>query len=661
MLLRLLALSCLAAGCSGPAPTANGERFEGAHVGSKARVAALRAREDALRARFDPQAAAPWVDVSGPDPYRIAPSPSGGFVGILRGAKALVRLDAELTELDRIALPQTPSALCVSDGNLAWVGSRYEQSLLRVSLDGRQPVHSSVRMQSGIADIACGPWGLIYALSADGSELITVEASGHVRDRRPAMAGGLRLRQQGRYLLASSLFERSLRVWQLDPRGVPERELATLHHDGTLWAFDVLERDDQLLVAVAGVEDRPLLRAHGEFENIDSYAWIYRLRAGRFEERFAIDLSDSGVVVPKAIDLAKDGEGTTLSVLGAGSGRLLRARWAAGVDREPYIETQPAPPGVADALFTPSGEVVYASPLLDAFIKLSRAGAQLVRVGEPGRPDLQIRLGEALFFTELMAPDNVSAGSHSRFTCETCHFEGGVDGRVHYTGRADVSVVTKPLFGLANNRPHFSRAMDPDLSSVSHNEFRVAGAGSGTDPWFRLDTDRFPWLHELGVDRGQLSPLELREALLEFLYAFSHAPNPRVQGRERFSELEAEGARAFRDRCQSCHDARLKSDDAGTRVPFSAWESQIFRRNAPIVWARGDYEKTGILPYVHERGTRIPSLRRLALKPRYFTNGSSPDLESVLQRFRGNAHEGSTEAELPPRTRAALLDFLRLL
>ena len=37
--------------------------------------------------------------------------------------------------------------------------------------------------------------------------------------------------------------------------------------------------------------------------------------------------------------------------------------------------------------------------------------------------------GVALFFTDLIAPENVSSGTHSRFTCETCHFEGGVDGQ----------------------------------------------------------------------------------------------------------------------------------------------------------------------------------------------------------------------------------------
>ena len=132
--------------------------------------------------------------------------------------------------------------------------------------------------------------------------------------------------------------------------------------------------------------------------------------------------------------------------------------------------------------------------------------------------------------------------------------------------------------------------------------------------------------------------------------------------------LALAGAAAFRDHCQSCYSARLLSDDPASEVPFDDWQSMILSRNAPLVWARGEHSKTGVLPYVHQRGTRIPSLRRLALKPRYFTNGSAPDLGNVLRRFReapqGSLHEAGDNAgatPLGPETRRALLAFLQLL
>jgi len=247
-----------------------------------------------------------------------------------------------------------------------------------------------------------------------------------------------------------------------------------------------------------------------------------------------------------------------------------------------------------------------------------------------------------------MSPSNSSEGAHSRFSCETCHFEGYVDGRVHFTGRDDVRVATKPLRGLFNNRPHFSRALDPDLATVSHHEFRVAGNGTGKDPWFELETEHYPWLSELGVHEPKLGPERLRRALMAFLMGFSHTTNPSVVGRERFSTEEQRGALSFREHCASCHAPRLQSDVAESAVPFDAWQRAIFSPEGAIVWASADYQKTGVTPYVHESGTRVPSLRRAAAKWPHFTNGSADTLLEVVRRARFDSdrffHDGAPDS-----------------
>jgi hypothetical protein len=635
-------------------------------------VRALREREAVLRESFSPREQAPWIDVSGSDPYRIVARPGGdGFVGILRGSKALVTLDADLAERTRVPLPETPTALCVTAQGDAWVAGRYGRSLLRVQLGQSGATALRLRRElsmAGVADLACADEGVVHVLPADGSQILTLDRTGHELGRFQALPGGLRLLQRHGVLFEVSLAERTLRALSLGKRGEVTRELGRLQHDGTLWAVDATEwGPGGPLVAVAGVEDKPLVRAHGEFENIDSSVWLYRLGSAGLTRITELNVSDYGLVVPKALKLRANGSTLSLDVLAAGSGRLLHAAWGGGLGAPPSVRTEPAPPGVSDAAFRGDGSVAYASPLFDAWVRLDRASSQIIRVDPERRPELDVRLGEALFFSSLMAPENPSSGSHSRFSCETCHWEGAVDGRRHYTGRADVSVVTKPLFGLANNRPHFSRAMDPDLSSVSHNEFRVAGAGSASDPWFTLETSRFPWLQELGIDRAELGPLELRTALLRFLYEFTPAPNPNSQGRDHFSKLEAEGARAFQERCQSCHAPRLLSDEPTSEIPFADWEALIFSRNAPLVWAKAEYAKTGVLPYVHEAGTRVPSLRRLASKPRYFTNGSALSVADVLTRFRDGAsgawHDAPDAAEEPlsRSTQQALRAFLQLL
>jgi cytochrome c peroxidase len=103
-------------------------------------------------------------------------------------------------------------------------------------------------------------------------------------------------------------------------------------------------------------------------------------------------------------------------------------------------------------------------------------------------------------------------------------------------------------------------------------------------------------------------------------------------------------------------------------VPFDKWESLVLAREGAIVWGRASYEKTGILPYVHEKGARVPSLRRLYKKHPYFTNGSAQTLEDVLAQARFSS-EGFLHAPPNPdggatldeRSRAALLAFLDLL
>src|SRR5690606_40778838 len=121
-----------------------------------------------------------------------------------------------------------------------------------------------------------------------------------------------------------------------------------------------------------------------------------------------------------------------------------------------------------------------------------------------------------------------------RFTCETCHFEGGVDGRVHHSGRGDVRVSTKPLRGLFNNRPYFSRAVDHDLTEIADNEFAVANRASGHTDWFTLQRNAHPWLAELGVTSPERSPALLRFALLRFPMSSAHRLHAFAQRAVRF-------------------------------------------------------------------------------------------------------------------------------
>jgi cytochrome c peroxidase len=102
-------------------------------------------------------------------------------------------------------------------------------------------------------------------------------------------------------------------------------------------------------------------------------------------------------------------------------------------------------------------------------------------------------------------------------------------------------------------------------------------------------------------------------------------------------------------------------------VPFAGWESAIFSEAGPLVWARGEYEKTGVEPYVHAKGTRIASLRRVARKFPYFTDGSARSLSEVLNQARSqgghffHARAPAGSQPLSADEQRALASFLELL
>jgi cytochrome c peroxidase len=154
---------------------------------------------------------------------------------------------------------------------------------------------------------------------------------------------------------------------------------------------------------------------------------------------------------------------------------------------------------------------------------------------------------------------------------------------------------------------------------------------------------------------------------MSFLMDLAFEPNQAARGRERFSARERAGAAIFRERCESCHRARLITEDAGSAVPFERWERLVFSPQGPIVWASAEYRKTGVEPYVHPEGARTTSLRRVSLKYPHFTNGGARTLEEVAARaaWAGDRffHDRSPAraARLGAEEQAALVSFLELL
>ncbi|MFO0756929.1 MAG: hypothetical protein U0359_10575 [Byssovorax sp.] len=627
----------------------------------------------------------------GADPYRIRALPGEGpprFVALLRGRDAIVLLDASLAELGRLPAPASPTGLAVSAAGEIFVSGEQSPAIARYRMEkGALLREGEITVPGALAlkDVAVGPDGVLHAVEAHDGRLFSIPLD-HPEQRASLKAGhgAFRVARTGAHVLVDTLLDHRLSIFPVDSKGMPvESARVIIEHDGPIWGFDALDKGGDLWILAGGVEDHPLDRTGGSFGYIDSFVFLYRLPAGapKAERISAINVSVASVITPKALALRDRGEGLSATVAGYGNDRVLAIDWSSNPADPPALHPRRAVPGIHEIAPLDRHRWIGADPLFDGFVLLDGhapedAEPRLVPVADPSPPapppSPVRRLGEALFYTTLMAPYNHHEGALSRFTCETCHFEGQVDGRTHHTGRGDVHATTKPLLGLFNNRPHFSRALDPDLTVVANAEFRVAGALSDHDPWFTATTKEAAWLPLLGLPESAFAPLELRRALMMHLMAATHRPNPAVVGRSRFSEEERRGAEVFAARCERCHAARVVSDDLASRQAREAWEGLIFRREGPIVWGRDGYEKTGVMPYVHEEGARTPSLRRLYAKWPYFTNGSAKDLGSVLDRVRfGEGKDGKAAffhdaapaglEALSADEKKALLAFLDLL
>ncbi len=608
----------------------------------------------------------------GPNPHAVVALPGGeAVVGVLRGADAVVLLDASGRELARADAPATPAGVAITEAGDVVVSGEAESRIARYRVTrserratGLEPA-GSIELAGAVmvSDVATGPGGVIYAVEEYDGRIVAI--SGDEQREIGRCHGPMHVIRVDRDLVVDCLLDHTIEIRHLDDAGMVIGDPIRLRHDGPIWGMTALRTGERLLLAVSGVEDRPLEREDGGFGYIDSFAFVYEV--GDAARKLAeINLSELGVVTPKWLELSETAAGVELAVAGYATDRLAVMRWASpDLGGKPSIDVEEFAAGTTRVARTATG-LIAANPLLDAWSVFDGTRVRSVPLARPQRSP-ESHVGERLFFTTLMARWNASDGKRSRFTCETCHYEGYVDGRTHFTGRGAVHATTKPLLGLFNNRPHFTRALDRTMTKMVDNEFKVANKHNGHDPWFELSPGDVSWLSDIEGLPDTLSPVYLRRSLMTFLMEMSFRPNPATRWRSHFSELERQGARVFRDHCERCHSARLVTDAPSTELPFSDWEAAVLSPAGPIVWASEGYQKTGVEPYVHEEGARTTSLRRLYKKYPYFTSGSAKTLDAVLEQagWQGetffHAAAPASARRLSDDERRALLAFLRLL
>jgi hypothetical protein len=604
-------------------------------------------------------------DVFGPDPYRIRYIPTlDRYIILMRNSSNVVLCARDLKVLDSLPTSRSPTSSALAGRDTLFVAGELSSEIQGYEITPNGLKKSSTIKLDGVASVRDlvfdEKYNSLFLLDDFDRRLIQLRLEpGWRRSQKipfrkesfPLGAGPWQVLLIKDHLIINQLLEHELLLLPLEEGNPDFKNASRIRQNGPFWSMAATLQNDRLLIAAGGVENRPFDRSVGEFGWIDSFLYIFDLKRyqdGHFRwsaqdranpVRFRnVNLSELSIITPKALLFTQD-ENARLMLWVTGFGGEKLARFEIKGTRPRLDGSWEMVPGISDFVIQPgplSPSGLFISSLLDCAIRIDlNSGKELREISWGSFCDqadsLESRLGELLFYTTLFTPENNAQGALSRFTCEACHFEGTMDGRTHFTGRDNIYATTKTLHGLGNNVPLFSRGGGESMASVVLAEFEVANQQRNDD--FVIRVEDHPWLSKLGEVPEELTPLTLRRAFLAFFMNFWHRPNPSRLNKSELPPLERKGLKVFRDRCEDCHQA-IPSTREQRNIPFDQWDAWLTTENRDLVWGAPFYTKTGITPYFDTAGTRVPSLRRVWKKYPLFTNGSSPTVQKVLERFR---------------------------
>lgn len=629
-------------------------------------------------------------DCFGADPYRVRYLPqTDRYLFLLRNASTLVLCDGNLKIIDRAGTIRRPVAFDLVENEILLVGGELSGTINRFRIGSKRIEKLPDIDMPQVVSIR----DLVYVPDADrlfliddySRRLIQVELPATaIRQSAPRLksrsfpmgAGPSRILSVKDHLIVNLMLDHTLQIIPFHS-GTPDFSQTTeITNAGPFWAMDARVVGRTLVIAAGGIENHPLRRETGEFGYLDSFLYLFTLerdQTGRYRwhesdrtntRRYrSMNLSEQQILTPKAVALRDIGNAEVeLWVSGYGSDRLIAySLGAGGVMVERKIRVMPGVSDLVVSTHQTKTSLVYVSPLMDRAVKLNPGTGKVLAeltfesaVGSRNR-FMPLHLGELLFYTDLMSPNNSSADELSRFTCEACHFEGRIDGRIHYTGRDDIYATTKPLYGLANNVPLFSRGGDESLSSMVMAEFIVAN--QRRKAFFTIRKEHYPWMSTVDDWPDTLTPLALREGLLAFFMALAPPPHAWRAKHPDFNDRARQGMAVFRDRCADCHQP-IRSTRTEDGVKFEEWTPWLTDEKLDLVWGAPFFSRTGITPYVDPAGARVPSLRRIWMKYPLFTNGSAKTMRDLLEGFR---YQGATVYHHFDGTESAMRNGLKSL
>ena len=589
--------------------------------------------------------------------------------------------------LATLSVCRFPDTLAPLPGGGALVSCRFEAGLRRIArAAGGDFLVDVIAAGSGSCarGLALAPGGASAYLASPalrGVEVVSL-ADGRVVQSLPTGISPRALRvvpattlpaQAAPLLLVSNFIDHTVTVHPIAGDGRLGAAIQTIATDAPVLDLVVVGGRAPALLLLTH-EDRPVSRAHGPVEGLDS--GLLRLPARRtvagngppFEDlgsgrRAFVNLGERRDPVIELAAAAVSGE--TLAVVGAGSDNLLLTAAGDPALAPAAVLGVGANPSAVAAL--PGGRFVTADRLSDtlSFVGGGRGKptATLV-VGTPERPSPAER-GELLFYSRALVPNNVADGPLSLYTCAACHDDGHLDGRRHPAKLNRFFSTTATCRGLATTAPYLRLGNQATIDVFADNIVATHAQGAERDP---AHFDQYPVVLRLrarsGWETATLSPVEVRAALARYLERIPIEPSPFATPGAQALDAEARrGLSLFRDRCAGCH--QLVDDTAlGHHIPEASLEARLLAGQvalaSPRLYAVGT-------PVLGEGGNNPPSLRGVWDAAPYFSDGSARTIEELLRRTNPGApavhakENAAGPSAFTAEGRAALLAFLRVL
>jgi DNA-binding beta-propeller fold protein YncE len=311
----------------------------------------------------------------------------------------------------------------------------------------------------------------------------------------------------------------------------------------------------------------------------------------------------------------------------------------------------PNPQGVA---FDARGRIWVADRLGDAVSSVDPASGEVRHVTLGARAERRslAELGEVLYYSRDLVPNNVADGPKSVYACSACHEEAHIDGRLHPAKRNRFRSMTKSDRGIATTPPYLSLGELANLTEFADNIISSHAQGWETNKKF----DQYSVRARTGIAGARvLSAVETRRAMAYYMATIPTEPNPLALGH--LDAAAERGAKLFLGHCTRCH-LSVGNVALGNRVPRERFIEGVLR--GEVALAGSGLVDAGT-PVLGTTGNNPPSLRGIWSTAPYFSDGSARTLDEVVARTDPEAQKVHAPANHSPFTRDEQDDLVAFL